>query len=202
MADSLEFIECLKTKDISHFIPNTYECYWTDTPEEFSAKMESEYQKFWSGATRTDRATQLGFSPEEIVIIASIVDEETNAVSEMTEVAGVYINRLRIGMPLQADPTVKYAIGDFTIRRVLTKHLEYDSPYNTYKYAGLPPTAICSPSIAAIDATLSYASSPHNYYYFCANADFSGTHKFASSLSQHNANARAYQRELSRRGIR
>ncbi len=184
---------------IARFIPNTYEFYWTTSPEEFSEKMLTEFNKFWN-EQRTAKAKSLGFTPEEIVNIAAIVDQETNLKSEMDEVAGVYINRIRIGMPLQADPTVKFAVGDFTIKRVLNKHLTNQSPYNTYVHKGLPPGPICSPSIAAIDATLSYGG--HKYLYFCAKADFSGAHAFATNLSDHNANARAYQRELNRRGIR
>ncbi len=209
MADSAEFMERLTFEAdsigagyIARFVPNTYEFYWTAAPRDFCAKMDSEFNAFWSDEARISKARKLGFTPEEITIIASIVDEETNAESEMSDVAGVYINRLRIGMPLQADPTVKYAIGDFSIRRVLNKHLTYDSPYNTYKYAGLPPGPICAPSIAAIEGTLNYVNNKHKYLYFCANPAFNGTHIFATTLSQHNANARAYQRELNRRKIK
>ncbi len=205
MADSLEFINYFNAKNsdskyIEHFIPNSYDIYWSISPERFAERMEDEFKRFWQSDNRAVKAKKLGFTPSEIVTIASIVDEETNVVDEMDEVAGVYINRLRKGIALQADPTVKYAIGDFSIKRVLNKHLTYDSPYNTYKYSGLPPGPICSPSIAAIDATLNYDG--HNYLYFCANADFSGRHAFARTLSEHNANARKYQAELNRRGIR
>ncbi len=206
-SDSLTFLDTFRAEAkaegganyIARFIPNTYEFYWSVSPEEFSEKMLVEFEKFWND-DRKAKAKKLGFTPQQIVNIAAIVDEETNLKSEMDEVAGVYINRLRIGMPLQADPTVKYAVGDFTIKRVLNKHLTNRSPYNTYVHGGLPPGPICSPSIAAIDATLSYSG--HKYLYFCANADFSGSHAFATTLSGHNANARAYQRELNRRGIR
>ncbi len=210
MADSLEFLEYFRvdaqnsTKEdyIAYFIPNTYELYWSESPEKFSERMKAEYQKFWSNPERSNNAQRLGFSPTEIITIASIVDEETNKESEMTDIAGVYINRLRRSIPLQADPTVKFAMGDFTLKRILNKHLSYPSPYNTYLNAGLPPGPICAPSIAAIQATLNYADNAHNYIYFCAKSDLSGYHAFASTLSQHNANARAYHQELNRRKIR
>lgn len=181
------------------FLPNTYEIYWTITPNEFIAKMKEEYDDFW-GRKRISEAEDLGFSPVEISTIASIVIEETKATEEMTDVAGVYINRLRKNMPLQADPTVKFAIGDFSIKRVLNKHLKTESPYNTYKNSGLPPGPICISPGQVIDAVLDYEG--HDYYYFCAKADFSGRHAFAQNLAQHNRNAREYQNELNRRKIR
>lgn len=187
----------------SLFIPNTYEVYWTMTPQEFVERMKKEHDRFWNEERRA-KAQKLGYTPEQIATIASIVIEETKFKGEMTQVAGVYVNRLRAGMPLQADPTVKFALGDPSIRRVLLKHLEYDSPYNTYKYAGLPPGPICVPPITALDATLAYADEDkkHGYYYFCAKADFSGRHAFARTLPEHNRNAAAYAAELNRRGIR
>ena len=173
------------------------------TPEEFVERMQKEHDRFWN-EERREKARRLGYPPEQIATIASIVIEETKFKGEMTQVAGVYVNRLRAGMPLQADPTVKFAVGDPSIRRVLHRHLEYDSPYNTYKYNGLPPGPICVPSIAALDATLDYAEAKnkHNYLYFCANSDFSGRHVFARTLPEHNRNAAAYAAELNRRGIR
>lgn len=187
---------------IARFIPNTYEVYWTITPEEFTAKMRDERERFWGADGRRDRAAALGFTPGEVTIIASIVIEETKKESEMSDVAGVYVNRLGRGMALQADPTVKFAVGDFAIKRVLNRHLEHSSPYNTYRNRGLPPGPICAPPIVAIDAVLNYGDSRHNYLYFCANADFSGGHSFAASLAEHNSNAAAYHRELNRRKIR
>ncbi len=142
----------------------------------------------------------MNFSKLEVMTLASIVYEETKQTSEMSRVAGVYVNRLKIGMPLQADPTVKYAVGDFTIKRVLHKHLKYDSPYNTYLYAGLPPSPIAMPSISAIDAVLS--PEKHSYLYFCARPTFDGYHNFAKTLSEHNANAKAYINELNRLKIK
>ena len=187
----------------SLFIPNTYEVYWTMTPKEFVARMQKEHDRFWND-DRREKARRLGYTPEQIATIASIVIEETKFKGEMTQVAGVYINRLRAGMPLQADPTVKFAVGDPTIRRVLHKHLACESPYNTYKHNGLPPGPICVPPIAAIEATLDYADPEkrHDYLYFCARSDFSGRHAFARTLAEHNRHAAAYAAELNRRGIR
>ena len=170
------------------FIPNTYHVYWTLTPREFLERMKSEFDKFWN-EDRKNKAEQLKMSPHEVVTLASIVQAETYIVKERPTVAGVYLNRLRKNMLLQADPTVLYAIGDTSIRRVLHKHLQIDSPYNTYKYAGLPPGPINNPEISAIDAVLNYET--HNYLYFCAKPDFSG-HNFAASLAEHNRNARLY----------
>ncbi len=165
------------------FIPNTYEVYWTLTPGGFVERMRREYDRFWT-QERQDKAKSLGYSPIQITTLASIVIEETKLQSEMTAVAGVYLNRLKRGVPLQADPTVKFALGDPTIRRVLNRHLNYDSPYNTYKYSGLPPGPICIAPIVAIDAVLAYSEPDrkHDYYYFCAAADFSGRHLFAKTL--------------------
>lgn len=211
LVDSLDLLKHFKKEAhqsdhaqsyIARFMPNTYEVYWTVGPAEFSEMMLSNYNDFWDSKARRSKAEKLGFTPREVMILASIVIEETKAEKEMSTVAGVYINRLAKGMPLQADPTVKFAIGNFAIRRVLSKHLRYESPYNTYINKGLPPGPICSPAIVAIDAVLDYADNEHNYLYFCANSDFSGTHAFATTLTQHNANARAYHRALNQRSIR
>ncbi|MFI3294759.1 MAG: endolytic transglycosylase MltG [Rikenellaceae bacterium] len=211
LADSLDFLTLFRCDSLlgaldmtteslpSLFLPNTYEFYWTVTPLEFVDKMRQEHDNFWN-EKRLAEAQKLGFTPLEIVTIGSIVSEETNHWDEMSDVAGVYINRLRVGMPLQADPTVKFAIGDFSIRRILNKHLSTPSPYNTYLNAGLPPGPIRIVDSRVIDKVLEYEN--HNYYYFCANADFSGSHVFAQSLSQHNRNAAAYHRALNSRGIR
>ncbi|MEG0656477.1 MAG: endolytic transglycosylase MltG, partial [Mucinivorans sp.] len=133
---------------IARFMPNTYEVYWTITPKEFTSMMKKEYDDFWDSKGRLSKAEALGLSPEQVMTLASIVIEETKAEKEMTTVAGVYINRLRKKMPLQADPTVKFAIGDFSIRRITGRHLRIESPYNTYRQAGLPPGPICVPPIA------------------------------------------------------
>ena len=184
---------------IGMFIPNTYEVWWNITPEGLTERMKKEYDNFWN-EERVAKLARTRLTQKEVTTLASIICEETRMTDEMPTMAGVYINRLRRGMLLQADPTVKFAIGDFTIRRVLNRHLEVDSPYNTYKYAGLPPSPICMPSIKGIDAVLNYKES--NYLYFCAKEDFSGYHNFARTLSEHNQNARRYANALNKAGIR
>ncbi len=180
---------------IGMFIPNTYEVWWTVTPDEFLERMNKEYEKFWSGS-RDEKARAIGLTRQQVSTLASIVIEETKNEPEMPRVAGVYMNRLHRDMPLQADPTVIFAVGEPGLKRVLNRHLEIDSPYNTYKYAGLPPGPITMPPVAAIDAVLNYEY--HDYLYFCANDSFDGRHAFAKTLSAHNENARRYQRALSR----
>ena len=187
-----------KNTIISLFIPNTYEFYWNTSAEEFVSRMAVEYKKFWN-EDRKIKAKKLHLSQSEVATLASIVQQETLKSDEKPRVAGVYINRIRKGIPLQADPTVIFAIGNFGIKRVLRKYLKYDSPYNTYLYKGLPPGPICIPNQSSIDAVLNYEK--HRYIYFCAKEDFSGYHNFAKTLSQHNANARKYQRALNRRRI-
>lgn len=182
----------------SMFIPNTYEVYWTITEEELLDKMKLEYDKFWN-EERLAKAKAINMTPEEVSTLASIVEAESKMRDEQPRVAGVYINRLNRGMALQADPTLVFAAGDFTITRVLNNHKEIDSPYNTYKYAGLPPGPISIPSISAIDAVLNFES--HKYLYFCAKEDFSGYHNFATNLTQHLNNARRYQQALNRAKI-
>lgn len=181
------------------FIPNTYEVYWTMTPEQFVNRMIKESKRFWNDS-RMAKAKALGLSPSEVMTLASIVDEETAKDDEKPLVAGLYLNRLKRGMLLQADPTVRFALGDFELRRILYVHLQTDSPYNTYKYAGLPPGPIRIPSISAIESVLSPAK--HSYIYMCAKEDFSGYHNFATTLTQHNANARRYQHALNKLGIK
>jgi UPF0755 protein len=180
------------------FIPNTYELYWDTPAKKFIKRMHREYRRFWT-KERRQKARNIGMDPVEATTLASIVDEETIHDDEMPDIAGVYINRLKQGMRLQADPTIKYAIGDFTVNRVLKKHLEVDSPYNTYKNAGLPPGPISIPSIAAIRSVLHY--SKHDYLYFAAKPDFSGYHNFSTTHRQHIINARKYQRALNRKAI-
>lgn len=176
-------------------IPNTYQFYWNTTPQKFIERMKHEYDRFWNGE-RINKSTDLGLTPLQIVTIASIVQEETNKNDEKACIAGVYINRLKRGWPLQADPTVKFAMGDFLVKRVLTKNLSIDSPYNTYKYVGLPPGPINFPDSATVDAVLNAEN--HNYMYFCAKEDFSGYHNFARSLPEHNRNAAKYQNALNK----
>ena len=180
---------------IGMFIPNTYEVWWTVTPADLVERMHQEYEKFWTD-DRKAKAQTIGLTRQEVSTLASIVIEETKYEPEMPRIAGVYMNRLNIDMPLQADPTVIYAVGDPSLKRVLNRHLETDSPYNTYKYAGLPPGPITMPPVAAIDAVLNYEH--HDYLYFCAKDSFDGQHVFAKTLSAHNENARRYQRALSR----
>ncbi|GHV00698.1 aminodeoxychorismate lyase [Bacteroidia bacterium] len=180
-------------------IPDTYQFYWNTSSEGFVERMRKEYDRFWNGE-RTSRLAALGMTREQVVTLASIVYEETKRTDEMATVAGVYVNRLRIGMALQADPTVKFAVGNFALRRIRGAALASDSPYNTYKHAGLPPGPICMPSVAAIDATLGYGH--HNYLYFCAKPDYSGYHNFSTTLEQHNRYGAIYHRWLDSEGIR
>lgn len=182
----------------SLFIPNTYEFYWNTEPNEFIRRMVREHQTFWNDQ-RIDLAGNIGMNSTQVSTLASIVEEETSIIDEMPIIAGVYINRLNSGIPLQADPTIKYALGDFTIQRILKRDLDVDSPYNTYKRRGLPPGPIRIPSIAALESVLNYQV--HRYLYFCAREDFSGYHNFATTLSEHNSNARKYQDALNRRKI-
>lgn len=181
------------------FLPNTYRLWWTASPVEILRRFKKEYEAFWNEERRA-KAFEIGFTPLQVSTLASIVAGETNQVPEMPRVAGVYMNRLRIGMPLQADPTLKFAVGDFGLRRILNVHKEVDSPYNTYKYAGLPPGPISVPPVAAIEAVLHYEH--HGYFYFCAKEDFSGFHNFAADLAAHNRNAARYHAALNRAGIR
>jgi UPF0755 protein len=184
----------------SMFVPNTYEMWWTVTPEQFVARMHTEYDRFWNPERLAKLAKSPLHSQMEVITLASILYEETRKTDEMPRMAGVYLNRIKKGMPLQADPTIKYAMGDFTLRRILHKHLRTPSPYNTYINRGLPPTPICMPSIAAIDAVLNAEN--NNYLYFCAREDFSGYHNFATTYGEHLRNARRYTAELNKRDIR
>ncbi|MFI3331163.1 MAG: endolytic transglycosylase MltG [Rikenellaceae bacterium] len=187
-----------KENFIAMFIPNTYQMYWGDSPRKFTDRMMKEKNNFWT-KKRKAKAKELNLSENEVMTLASIVFEETKMSDEMPRVAGVYINRLNKGMKLQADPTVKFAVGDFSLRRILYKHIRLDSPYNTYKYKGLPPAPICMPSIKAIDAVLDYEK--HDYIFFCADPNFTGYHKFAVTLKEHNANARSYSKALDKSKI-
>ena len=211
MMDSLELVEFTTSAPYytrigysketlpSLFLPNTYEVYWNISPERLMIRLMKERRSFWND-DRKAKAAAIGLTIEEVATLASIVDEETNNDAEKPMVAGLYINRLKRGMPLQADPTVKYAIGDFARKRILKADLEADSPYNTYKYKGLPPGPIRIPTLQAIESVLNYTR--HNYIYMCAKEDFSGTHNFATTLAQHNANARRYQQALNRLDIK
>lgn len=210
--DSLELVDYFKDSTLhtqyglnaenfmTLFIPNTYEFFWNVTKEKLVERLAKENEKFWAKEDRLAKAQKLGFDPSEVYTLASIVEKESLRNDEKPTIAGLYLNRLEIGMPLQADPTVVFANGDFDLRRVLFKHLEFDSPYNTYLYRGLPPGPIYMPSIKSIDAVLNRKE--HNYLYFCASPEVQGAHLFASTLSEHNANARRYHRWLNAQGIR
>ena len=181
------------------FIPNTYEFYWNTSAKKFLERMASEYKIFWN-SSRKAKAANMNLTQSQVSVLASIVEQETRKNDEKPVIAGVYYNRLTKGWKLEADPTLVYALGDFTIQRVLNIHKEIDSPYNTYLNSGLPPGPICIPSIASIDAVLNY--SKHEYLFFCAKDDFSGYHSFAKTYSQHLLNAKRFQNELNRRKIR
>ena len=210
-ADSLAFYRVLTDKAVaegvgfdsltlfSMFLPDTYEVYWTTTPEALVERMKREYDRFWT-EERDAKRRRSGLSRLEVMTLASIVYEETRQTDEMPRVAGVYINRLRKGMPLQADPTVKYAMQNFELRRILHKHLKYKSPYNTYVNKGLPPSPICMPGKHAIEAVLNFEN--HSFLYFCARPTFDGYHNFARTYAEHKRNAKAYSAELNRRKIK
>lgn len=209
-ADSTTFIEILDNEELAEsygftvdnfftmFIPNTYEIYWNTPPNKIVARFHEEYNKFWT-TERKKKAAALNLTPQEVSVLASIVKGEALHTDEMPDIAGLYLNRLEKGMLLQADPTVIFANSDFTIRRVLNRHLTIDNPYNTYRYKGLPPGPIMLPSIASIDAVLNH--SKHDYIYMCAKDDFSGYHNFARTQAEHLINARKFQRALNERNI-
>lgn len=208
--DSSEVMACFNDYDFIHslgfdfetiiavFIPNTYEVYWSIEAKDLFKRMKREYDAFWN-EKRLLLAKRAGYNPVDIITLASIVDEETKSAKERSTIAGVYINRLDRGIPLQADPTLKFALQDFTIRRLLNEHKKIDSPYNTYKYKGLPPGPIRVPSPKTIDAVLNFER--HSYIYFCAKDDFSGEHAFSKTLREHNNYARRYHRALNKNKI-
>lgn len=210
MLDSVELLNALSDRlvaekygfdentFVSMFIPNTYQVFWDTGVDNLLKRMKREYNSYWSD-DRKAKADRLGLTPIQVSILASIVEEEATYADEYPIVAGLYLNRLERGMKLEADPTVKYAIGDFALRRILFRHLEVESPYNTYRVEGLPPGPIRVPSVAAIDATLSPQS--HKYLFMCAKDDLSGRHNFAVTHAEHARNAARYQRALNERGI-
>jgi UPF0755 protein len=181
------------------FIPNTYNLYYFTSAQEVFEKLYYEYQKFWS-EEKINKAKKKNLTPIQVSILASIVDKETNQVSEMPRVAGVYLNRLAVNHPLQADPTVKFAIDSPALKRVLTVHTQTAHPYNTYHINGLPPGPICIPSLQSIESVLN--AEEHNYFFFCARPDFSGFHNFAVTHDEHIVNRRNYQKFLNRINIR
>lgn len=181
------------------FIPNTYELYWNMPLEKFLDKMNKEGNRFWNFG-RQQKAKAMGLTREQVMTMASIVDEETANDAEKPMIAGMYYNRLKANMPLQADPTIKFAMNDFSIRRIYHNMLSVKSPYNTYKNTGLPPGPIRIPSVAGIDAVLNHVH--HDYLYMCAKEDFSGTHNFAATYEEHLQNAAKYSDALNKRGIK
>lgn len=196
-----QLLTSLETNDTTVaclFIPNTYEVYWDITPEKLLRRMKKEHDDFWTDL-RTSQAKEAGLTTNEAYILASIVEQESANESERPMIAGMYLNRLHHGMKLQADPTVKFALGDFGLRRILHNHLTVDSPYNTYKYVGLPIGPICIPSLNAIKSVLNYAH--HDYIYMCAKENFSGTHNFAATYEEHMQNARRYAEALNKKRI-
>lgn len=210
MLDSVELLNVLKDETklevlgfdtntiAAMFIPNTYEVYWDTSIDKLMNRMKKEYTNFWN-ESRKDKAKEIGLSPIEVSILASIVEEEATYSDEYSIVAGLYLNRLKRGQRLEADPTIKFALNDFSLRRILYKHLEVESPYNTYRNEGLPPGPIRIPSIRGIDATLS--PQDHKYLFMCAKEDLSGRHNFATTHAEHLRNAARYQRALNERRI-
>jgi len=181
------------------FIPNTYQMFWNATPEKLAKRMKKEHDKFWN-QERLDKIRKLGLSPVQAYTLASIVEKESNYVPERPTIAGVYINRLKTGMKLQADPTVVFATGEYDLKRVLYSHLAMDSPYNTYMYEGLPPGPIYMPSISSLEAVIN--AEQHDFIFFCAKADNSGKHVFASTLQEPSKNARLFSTWLNTIGIK
>jgi len=205
MADSVSILNLLNdtaflaqyglnpNTSIALFIPNTYEVFWNLNAKELFERMNKEYTKFWTDE-RKAKAAAIPMTPVEVTTLASIVEEETNNKTDRPKVAGLYINRLKMDMPLQADPTLKFAVGDFGLKRLTLKQILFISPYNTYRNHGLPPGPIRVASESGIDAVLNYAH--HNYIYMCASETFNGEHKFASSWAEHQENAKKYQAKL------
>lgn len=185
---------------LSLFIPNTYQFYWNTTPEKFVRRMQVEHEKYWSSKGRLAAIQANGLDSKEAYALASIIEKESTNPKETKTISGVYHNRLDKGIALQADPTVVFGVGDFTIRRVLNKHLEYDSPYNTYLYSGLPPGPIYLPTLSSLDAAI--FPDNHDYIFFCAKPGYDNEHSFASSLRQHNRNAKIYHDWLNKEGIK
>ena len=184
---------------LAMFVQDSYDFYWNISANDFLNRMHREFDSFWNN-TRRSKCNALNLTPAEVTALAAIVDEETNNDKEKPLIASVYLNRIRKHMPLQADPTVRYAVGDFTIRRVLKQHTLIDSPYNTYLRMGIPPGPICIPSEVAIDAVL--ANKKTDYLYFCAKEDFSGSHNFAATLAEHQRNADKFHKALNARNIK
>ena len=211
MLDSATIADALLSEDICQhygydtatiaamFVPDTYEVYWNTSLDAFLERMQKENERFWNGE-REQKAARMQLTPIEVCTLASIIDEETANNAEKPMIAGMYLNRLKTGMPLQADPTIKFALKQFELKRIYNKLLQTKSPYNTYKNTGLPPGPIKIASIKGIDAVLNAAS--HDYLYMCAKEDFSGTHNFATTYQEHLKNAARYTKALNERGIK
>ncbi|HEY6503385.1 MAG TPA: endolytic transglycosylase MltG [Chitinophagaceae bacterium] len=209
--DSLEMIRFLTNPDslnmygldsntvMAAAMPLTYEIWWNTSPGKIFRQFHTAYKVFWT-PERKQKAEKFQLTPTEVSTLASIIDEETNAASDRPGIASVYLNRIRKGMPLQADPTLKFALKNFGLKRILNEHKEVQSPYNTYMYKGLPPGPVCTPQTETIDAVLDAPET--NYYYFVANSDFSGTHIFTTNYEDHMKYARLYQQELNKRNIK
>lgn len=198
--EGLDLLGTDKENLITYFIPNTYEVWWNSSASQLVKRLKAEHEKWWSSKDRDKKIKASGLSREEAFTLASIVDKESNLNSEKPRVAGVYLNRIKRGIPLQADPTVVFATGEFELRRVLNKHLEYDSPYNTYKYPGLPPGPIYLASISGLNAVVDVEN--HDFLYFCAAPGYGSKHQFAKTLTKHNQNARKFHNWLNKQGIR
>ncbi len=208
--DSIDMSNCLKDSNylksigfndttlFALLIPNTYNILYHSSPQEVLAYLKRQYTSFWD-SSKLQKASALGLTPIQIASLASIVSKESNQVNEMPMIAGMYLNRLKIGMPLQADPTVKFALNQPGLKRILIGHLTIESPYNTYLHKGLPPGPICVPSSEAIEAVLNPEA--HKYLYMCAKADFSGAHAFSTNYKQHLKLAKAYQKALDAKNI-
>ena len=179
---------------MSLFIPNTYQFYRDTNEKEFLKRMVKEHHQFWNSNDRLSKAKKINLNPKEVYTLASIVEREISKDAEKRKVAGLYLNRIKIGMKLDADPTAKFATKDFKATRILYKHIRFESPFNTYLHQGLPPGPISMASIKSIDAVLD--SEEHNYYYMCVDAKNPGYHIFAETLKEHNTNARKYHRWL------
>lgn len=210
MLDSATIAETLTSEEVCQelgydtctimamFVPNTYDVYWNMSADELLQRMQKEHDRFWKG-DRDAKAAQMQLTPVEVATLASIIDEETANNAEKPMIAGMYLNRLKQGMPLQADPTIKFALKQFELKRIYNKLLNTDSPYNTYRNTGLPPGPIKIASIKGIDAVLNHVD--HDYLYMCAKEDFSGTHNFARTYQEHLKNAAKYTKALNERGI-
>lgn len=185
---------------MSLFIPNTYELYWDTDPLLFVTRMQKEHDKYWSQKGRKEQIERLGLSEKEVYTLASIIEKETTNGKERATISGVYHNRLKKGMALEADPTVVFAVGDFSIRRVLNKHLKTESPYNTYLNVGLPPGPIYMPTLASLEAAI--FPEEHNYIFFCAKPGYENEHSFASTLREHLRNANIFHNWLNNEGIK